>query len=137
MCQDDGSGIALQCCLDHFTWVDGRLGQGAGEQGFAQDQAVLRVQPERDETLLWQVGEAQAQPVPYVFRRSEVVAHMHFLGQRQFETGFQLRRLGHADTGCGGEFLQRTAGQPAQLAIVPAEEVAGQIDGTFAAGADA
>ncbi|TXT26846.1 MAG: hypothetical protein FD134_373 [Gallionellaceae bacterium] len=93
--------IVVQGALHHLARVNASLREGAVEQLFAGDHAVLRVEEDGHEHLLSAPAQQQLQVASYRARRIQRIAAVHFLLQRaprHFQHRLQLHvfRLPHA-----------------------------------------
>ncbi len=62
MCQHHSSGIVIQGAFNHFTGMDFRAVDGAGEEGFTGNQLILVVQIQHPELFTLQSRHVQNQP---------------------------------------------------------------------------
>ncbi len=139
MREDHRAGVVMQCALDDFARIDTGLCEGAAEQFLDLDDAVLRIEKQRDEHLVRQRLHFQTQEVANCRGRTERVAAGEFFAQcaaRHLDDRLQLRKLGAADTGQAAQFLL-AGGTQCRQRTEARQQFAGKIDRAFATDADA
>ncbi len=113
----DRGRVGRERGFHHLPRVDAGLAEGAAEQFFGAQDAVLGVEKQGDEYLVLPRAQREAQVVAHRAGRGEGASRAHFLAQAaagHFEHRSELRALGRAEAlhRCGALCMQQ-AGEAA------------------------